>query len=846
MKLDRFIQRPVLSTVISIFIVLVGLITLQMLPVERYPDIAPPTVRVGTFYPGASAETVVNSVLAPLEEAINGVEGMTHITGSANNAGGAFISVFFAPGTDPDMAQVNVQNRVTQVTARLPQEVTQSGVTVSKRQNSTLIMFSLVSVDDRYDPTFLQNYADINILPRVQRIQGVGEADVQGAKTYTMRIWLKPEVMSRYSVTPQDVRMALREQNLEAAPGALGEQADVDFQYTLTTEGKLRTPEQFGDIILRATPQGDILRLRDVATVEYGALSYSVEGRTNGHPSISIDVSQASGSNATEVINDVLELIEELKEELPAGLDIQVQMNANEFLEASINNVLKTLIEAFILVILVVFIFLQDFRSTLIPAIAIPVSLIGSFILLFILGFSINLLVLGALVLAIAIVVDDAIVVVEAVHAKLDSGYKSAKKASIDAMGEISGTIVSITLVMMSVFIPVAFIGGTAGTFYRQFGLTMAATIFFSAINALTLSPALCTLFLTSKEEKTGRKRTFGEKFRIGFNTGYTKLLGRYRKSLEKIATKRFLTLGMVVVAIVGMVVLMNKTSTGFIPNEDTGTIMVQVGLQPGTSQKETQKLLAEMKTVIQEEKKIESITLMQGFGLMGGGLSSNYGSIFIKLKNWSERHGKQQSADAISARLRKKLAKFTNAQVLIATAPTIPGFGLTDGFSLSLQDKTGGSIDQFYSQALLFISELNKREEILFARTSFSPDYPMYELKLDPAKLKMAGLSPQDIYSTLQGYIGGMYVSNFNAFGKLYRVYIQGVPDSRATLADLSKIYVRNGREMAPITQFVSIEKTYGPLSISRFNLFTAINIMGMPQAGYSTGDAIAAIKER
>lgn len=843
MKLDRFIKRPVLSTVVSVFVVLIGLISLSMLPVERYPDIAPPTISVFTQYPGANAQTVVNSVLAPLEEAINGVEGMTHITGSANNGGGASVTVYFAPGSDPDMAQVNVQNRVTQVSGLLPQEVIQGGISVRKRQSSTLLMFSLISIDDRYDATFLQNYADINIIPRVQRVYGVGGADVQGAKTYTMRIWLKPEVMSRYGITPQDIRLALQEQNLEAAPGNLGEQSDVDFQYTLTTAGRLNTPEQFGNIILRADKNGDILRLKEVADVEYGALNYNVDGKTDGHNSVAIEVSQASGSNATEVINNVLDIIEEVKKDLPAGLEIKVGMNANEFLQASMNNVYKTLIEAFILVMIVVFLFLQDFRSTLIPAIAIPVSLIGSFIILLLLGFSLNLLVLGALVLAIAIVVDDAIVVVEAVHAKLETGYQSPVKASIDAMGEISGVIVSITLVMMAVFVPVAFIGGTAGTFYSQFGLTMAAAIFFSAINALTLSPALCALFLKSKDEKTGKNRSFGEKFRIGFNEGYSKLLGGYRRSIEKISTKRWLT-AVAVAATAGLLVfLMNKTSTGFIPSEDTGTIMVQVGLQPGTSQHETKKVINQVQDIILEEEKVESVIMMQGFGLMGGGLSSNYGSLFLQLKDWSERKSSQHSADAISARLRQKLGSINNAQVMIATMPTIPGFGITDGFTFSLQNKGTADIQEFFRTAQAFITELNAQDEILFARTSFSPDYPMYEVKLDAAKLKLAGISPQTIYSTLQGYLGGMYVSDFNAFGKLYRVYLRSTPESRATPSDLSKIYVRNGEQMAPISQFVSLEKVYGPMSVSRFNLFTSIDVMGAPASGYSTGDAIAAI---
>lgn len=845
MKLDVFINRPVLSTVISIFIVILGVIALATLPVERYPDIAPPTVSVSANYPGANAETVVNSVLAPLEEEINGVEGMTHMTSTANNSGGARITVYFTPGYDPDMAQVNVQNRVSQATSLLPAEVTRSGVRVAKRQTSTLMMFSIVSDDDRYDPVFIQNYADINILPRVLRVNGVGAADVQGAKTYSMRIWLDPAVMAQYHLTPQDVTRAIGEQNLEAAPGELGEQGGVTFQYTLTTRGRLQTPEEFGDIILRAGNNGQILRLKDVARVELGPLSYTVDGKTDGHNSVSIEVNQAAGSNATQVINDILALIEEVEQELPAGLSIQVGVNANEFLEASIANVIRTLIEAFILVMLVVYIFLQDFRSTLIPAIAIPVSLIGTFFILQVLGFSVNLLVLSALVLAIAIVVDDAIVVVEAVHAKLDTGYKSARKASIDAMSEIAGTLVSITLVMMAVFIPVSFIGGTTGVFYRQFGLTMAAAILLSGINALTLSPALCAVFLKGHDEKTGRKLNFIERFHTAFNTHYDHLLKRYRGALERISVKHLVTGLAVVATLVALVLLMRSTPTGFVPNEDTGSIMVQVGLQPGTSQEETKLAITQVADIISAQPEIQSVTKMQGFGIMGGGLGSNYGTIFAKLNTWDQRKGADHTVSAVLGRLRREFDQLTTAQVIAAAPPTIPGFGISDGFSLSLQDRTGGDTRDFYQVALDYLAELNQRPEVSFARTSFNPNFPMYKIHVDEAKLMMAGLTPASIYSTLQGYIGGMYVSNFNAFGRLYRVFIQAEPDARANPDDLTGIYVRNGDTMAPISQFVVLEKTYGPLSITRFNLFNAIDITGAPAEGYSSGQAIAAVEE-
>lgn len=845
MKLDRFIKRPVLSTVISIFIVILGIIGLATLPIERYPDIAPPTVNVRAFYPGANAETVINSVLSPLEESINGVENMTHMTSSASNSGSGSVTIYFRQGTDPDMAQVNVQNRVTQATSSLPAEVTRSGVSVSKRQNSQLMMFSIVSPDDRYDPIFIQNYVDVNILPQIQRVKGVGDASVQGAKTYTMRIWLKPDLMAQFGLVPQDISSALSEQNIEAAPGELGERGQQAFQYTLTTSGRLKTSEEFGDIVLRASGNGEILRLKDVATVELGAVSYAVNGYTDGHNSVPVSINQAAGSNATQVIEEIEDLLKEVEKTLPAGLEVRMMMNSNDFLYASINNVLRTLLEAFLLVMIVVFIFLQDFRSTLIPAIAIPVSLIGTFFVLKLLGFSINLLVLSALVLAIAIVVDDAIVVVEAVHAKLDEGYTSVRKASINAMNEISGAIVSITLVMMSVFIPVSFISGTTGVFYRQFGLTMAVAILFSGINALTLSPALCALFLRAGHDKeTGKKKNFKERFFIAFDTHYETLVGKYRKSLNRIANKRGLTFGAVGLTLVALVALMSVTPSGFIPNEDLGTIMVEVSMQPGTSQDETQKVVDRVAEIMQAQPEMKTVTRLQGFGLMGG-MGSSFGTIFAQLDNWSNRSGKTHSLDAVLGRLRREFAQITNANVFAMSPPTVPGFGMSGGFSMSLQDRTGGDINEFYGVAMNYLSALNQRPEIAYAQTSFNPSFPMYEIELDVPKLKMAGISPSTIYSTLQGYIGGMYVSNFNSFGRLYRVYMQAEPDSRANPESLNRIYVRNGTTMAPITQFVNLTKVYGPMSINRFNLFNSIDVNGAPADGYSTGQAIQAIRE-
>ena len=844
MNLSGFINRPVLSTVISVFVVIFGIIGIFTLPVERYPDIAPPTISVMANYPGANAQTVVNSVLAPREESINGVEGMTYMTSSASNAGMGRITINFQTGFDPDMAQVNVQNRVSEALSQLPAEVTKSGVRVNKRQTSTLLMMFLVATDDRYDPTFLQNYADLNIIPQILRIYGVGEASVNGAKTFSMRIWLKPEAMAQYKITPGDVVAALGTQNIEAAPGSLAENSDVSFEYTLTTKGRKKTPEEFGDIVLRSGAGSELLRLRDVARIEFGPMSYAVNGLTDGHASMMIEVLQAAGSNATAVINNVLALMEEIRKDLPPGMDIQVGMNANDFLDASMHNVLKTLIEAFLLVMLVVFVFLQDFRSTLIPAIAIPVSLIGTFFILKLLGFSINLLVLAALVLAIAIVVDDAIVVVEAVHAKLDTGYKSARKASVDAMSEIASTLVSITLVMMAVFIPVSFLGGTSGVFYKQFGLTMAAAIFLSGVNALTLSPALCALFLKAHDKETGRELNFYEKFKLGFNTSYNALLGKYKGAVERISSKHLLT-GVVVVLTLGVTFfLMKITPSGFIPNEDTGVIMIQVGLTPGTSQGDTEKALEGVVDIVRSQPEVRSVTRMQGFGMMGAGIGSNYGTIFAMLENWADRPGKDETVDAVLGRIRAQVAHLTNVQVIAGAPPTIPGFSMSQGFTFSLQDRTGGSISDFYGVAQKFIGALNQDESILFARTSFNPNFPMFEVKIDESKLAMAGLTPADIYSTLQAYLGGMYVSNFNSFGHLYRVFIQGEPDSRSNPSDLSRIFVRNGAEMAPITQFVSLEKTYGPLNVTRLNMFNSIDIQGSPAIGRSSGEALAAIE--
>lgn len=843
MKLDKFINRPVLSTVISIVIVILGVLGLLSLPISQYPDIAPPTVRVSTTYQGANAQTVLNSVIAPLEEQINGVENMMYMTSTATNTGEANIEIYFKQGTDPDMAAVNVQNRVSKAQGLLPAEVTKVGVVTAKRQNSMLLVFSLYSSNDQYDNEFLENYAKINLVPQVQRIQGVGDAMVLGAD-YSMRIWLKPDIMAQYHLMPTDISGALAEQNIEAAPGSFGERGNQTFQYTLRYKGRLQSQEEFENIVIRTTPEGQVLRLKDVASVELGRLTYGFTNKVNGHPAVTVIVFQSAGSNATAIIQDILSLLDKSKESFPPGVEVNVSQNANDFLFASIHEVIKTLIEAFILVFIVVYIFLQDFRSTLIPAIAIPVALIGTFFVLYLIGFSINLLTLCAMVLAIAIVVDDAIVVVEGVHAKLDQGYKSARLASIDAMSELGGAIVSITLVMMSVFVPVSFMSGTSGTFYRQFGLTMAIAIGLSALNALTLSPALCAILLKPHDKRGKKKSTFVDRFHVAFNVYYDNLLKKYKKGTLRFIQKPWLTIGSVIAGIVLLLVLMKITPTGLVPNEDTGTIMAVVDMPPGTSKERTEEVMQQVDSLIGSDPAIESRTMIAGYSFMAG-QGPSYGSFICKLKNWDERSVKQRS-DFVSGMLYLKAREvIKDARVLLFAPPMIPGYSVSNGFEMNLQDKTGGSLDNFYEVAQNFITKLQERPEIQSAQTSFNPNFPQYLIEIDAASCKKAGLSPNDILTTLQGYYGGLYSSNFNRFGKMYRVMIQADPNSRTNLESLNSVKVRNGNEMAPITQFMSIKRVYGPDNIKRFNMFTAMTINGSPADGYSSGQAIKAMQE-
>ena len=845
MKLDNFIKRPVLSTVISIIIVLLGLIGLLTLPISQYPDIAPPTVEVKASYQGANAQTVVNSVIAPLEEEINGVEDMTYMTSTATNTGDATITVYFKPGSDPDMAAVNVQNRVTKAQGFLPSEVTKAGVTTSKKQSSILLAFTVYSENDKYDQEFLFNYLKINVIPQIKRIGGVGDAQLLGAE-YSMRIWLKPDVMAQYGLIPSDVIAALNEQNIEAAPGQFGENAkDVTFQYMLKYKGRLVTPEEFGDIVIRANESGEVLRLRTVADVELGSLSYAIDTRSKGHEGITAMIYQSAGSNATQIINDIKALLEAEKRNFPPGVTYDILLDTNDFLFASIHEVIKTLLEAFVLVFLVVFIFLQDFRSTLIPAIAIPVALIGTFFMLKVMGFSINLLTLCALVLAIAIVVDDAIVVVEAVHEKLERGAKSARDASIEAMNEISGALISITLVMMAVFIPVSFMSGITGTFYRQFGLTMAISIAFSAINALTLSPALCALFLKPHDNHEGEKQGLLKRFFVAFNTAYDVTVKKYTKGVNFFIKNKLLSMGAVVAGVCLLFYLMGTTPTGLVPNEDTGTIFISLDMPPGTSLDKTKENMAKIEKLVAKTPAIRTYTSISGYSLLSAAQGSSYGSFICKLQDWEERD-ETESADAINRKLMLEARELVkDGRVITFSMPMISGYSLSDGFEFNLQDKTGGSIESFYAVTQEFLSKLSERPEIAQASTSFNPTYPQYMVEIDAAKCKQAGVSPSDILTTLQGYFGGIYASNFNRFGKLYRVMVQARPELRMDKESLNNIKIRNGKEMAPITQFINLERVYGPDLIKRFNLFTSILVNGSPAPGYSSGQAIQAIEE-
>ena len=845
MNLRTFIERPVLSAVISITIVVVGIIGLFSLPVEQYPDIAPPTIMVSTTYYGASAETLQKSVIAPLEEAINGVEDMTYMTSSATNSGSVSITVYIKQGTDPDMAAVNVQNRVSRATGQLPAEVTQVGVTTSKRQTSILQMFSLYSPDDSYDENFLSNYISINLKPQILRISGVGDLMIMGGE-YSMRVWMKPDVMAQYKLIPSDITGVLAEQNIESATGSFGENSDETYQYTMKYTGRLITPEEFGDIVIRSTDNGEVLKLKDVADIQLGQDSYAYHGGMDGHPGVSCMVFQTAGSNATEVNQNIDKLLEEASKDLPKGVELTQMMSSNDFLFASIHEVVKTLIEAIILVILVVYVFLQDFRSTLIPLVGIVVSLVGTFAFMAIAGFSINLLTLFALVLVIGTVVDDAIIVVEAVQARFDVGYRSSYMASIDAMKGISNAVITSSLVFMAVFIPVSFMGGTSGTFYTQFGLTMAVAVGISAINALTLSPALCALLLKPYINEDGtQKNNFAARFRKAFNSAFDVMVDKYKTIVLFFIKRRWLTWSLLACSVVLLVLLMNNTKTSLVPDEDQGVIFVNVSTAAGSSLTTTDKVMERIEKRLIEIPQLKHVQKVAGYGLLAG-QGSSFGMLILKLKPWDERPGDEDNVQSVIGQVYARTADIKDASVFAISPGMIPGYGMGNALELHMQDKMGGDMNEFFTTTQQYLGALNQRPEISMAYSTFDVRYPQWTVEVDAAKCKRAGITPDAVLSTLSGYYGGQYVSNFNRFSKVYRVMIQADPVFRLDETSLDNAFVRmsNG-EMAPLSQFVTLTRSYGAESLSRFNMYNSIAVNAMPADGYSTGDAIKAVQE-
>lgn len=846
MKPKLFIDRPILAGCISVLILMLGIIGLTNLPMEQYPDIAPPTVQVSATYTGASAETVQKSVIVPLEESINGVENMMYMTSSATNTGSATINVYFKQGTDPDMATVNVQNRVTKVQGSLPSEVTKIGVTAQKRQSSQLKIMSLYSPDGSYDQNFLSNYLKINIVPRVQRVSGVGEVMVMG-NDYAMRIWLKPDVMAQYGLVPSDIITVLGEQNVESPTGTLGEDSENTFQYTLKYRGRYETSEEYGDLVIRALSNGNVLRLKEVADIELGAVSYNFSSEVSGHPGATFMTMQTAGSNANEIITEIDKLAEEIKADLPEGMVLSDMMSTKDFLDASIANVMQTLLEAILLVIIVVYVFLQSIRSTFIPMIAIIVSLVGTFAFLYVAGFSINLLTLFALVLVIGTVVDDAIVVVEAVQAKFDEGYKSPYLATVDAMGGITAAIITTTLVFMAVFIPVSFMGGTTGTFYTQFGLTMAVAVAISAINALTLSPALCALIMTPHmEAQEGEKLSFSSRFHIAFDTAFGRVLGKYKRAVQYFFRRKWMVGVALAIAVVTLFVLLKTTKTGLIPDEDTGTVFVSVTASPGSTLAETKVILDEVENRLEAIPQIQLFAKVGGYNLMGGGQSSAGGTFIVRLKPWSERKGKENSKDAVIGQIFGRTADIKNAQVYAFAPPMIMGYGASNGLEIYVQDRKGEDIATLFEHTRAFIQGLNERPEIQSALTTFDTRFPQYLVEVDAARCKRADISPSDVLDVLSCYVGGNYASNINRFSKIYRVMIQARPEDRLDTEALNNMFVRTSNgDMAPVGQFVTLTKTYGPEILSRFNLFNAISVNASAATGYSSGDAINAVAE-
>lgn len=844
--LKKFIENPVLSTVISIIIVILGLLGLFSLPISQYPEIAPPTVEVSAAYQGASAEVVMKSVITPLEEQINGVEDMTYMTSKSSNNGSAVITIFFKQGTNPDLAAVNVQNRVSKATSQLPADVIKAGITTSKKLSSTAFSFLFYDESGKYDQKFLDNYLRINIMPQMKRVEGVGGAEIYGMREYSMRIWLKPDAMANQGLVPDDIVEALKEQNIEAAPGKIGENSKQSVQYTLKYTGRLDEVNEFEQIILRSERKGNLLRLKDVADIEFGALEYTTSLVTNGKVSSGGEISQTSGSNARELIISCEKILKDASKDFPPGIKYSTFLNANDFLDASIEKVVHTIIEAFILVFIVVFIFLQDFRSTLIPAIAVPVSIIGTFFFLKLFGFTINLLTLFALVLAIGIVVDDAIVVVEAVHAKLDQGAKSAKKATMHAMSEISSAIISITLIMSAVFLPVTFITGSAGVFYKQFGLTLAVAIVISAINALTLSPALCAILL--KPHQPGHdhqsKEGFLPRFFTGFNTAFEVVTFKYIHAVKFLIRRKWISVVGILAFSLIFYSLMKTTPTGFVPNEDGGSIYGNIVLPPAATLERTVEVSKEVDSIVRSIPEVELSSNLSGMDLFNG-FGGSYGALFIRLKPWDQRMGRGQDINSVVGQLFAKTAHIKGAKLIFFAAPTLQGFGNSNGFEMQLQDRTGGDYRVFSKSIDKFMAAINQRPEIMYATSPFNIGFPEYQVNVNVAKCKDAGVSVNMVLNTLQGYFGGIYASDFNKFGKQYRVMIQSQPDLIGDEQTLNKIFVRSANGMMPVSELVTLSKTYGPEFINRFNLFNSTTVTGSPNEGYSSGDAIRALEE-
>lgn len=849
MTVKTFIDRPILSGVISITIVIVGLIGLSQLPIEQFPDIAPPTVRVTATYTGANAETVMKSVITPLEEQLNGVENMMYMTSTATNTGSASISVYFKQGTDPDMSVVNVQNRVASAQGQLPAEVTKSGITVRKRQNNSLKAISLYSPDDSYDANFLTNYMKINIEPRLSRIAGVGDVNIWGA-SYSMRIWLDPQKMAQYGLMPSDIETVLDEQNVESPTGTLGAETANTFQYVMKYRGRYEEEKDYENMIIKSLPDGDILRLKDVATVELGAENYAMLSETSGHPGANCMTAQTSGSNANDIIKEIDKVTADISATLPKGMILTDITSTKDFLDASITNVVETLLVAIVLVVLVVYIFLHDLHATFIPSLAIIVSLVGTFAFLSIVGFSLNLLTLFALVLVIGTVVDDSIVVVEAVQARFDEGYTSAYNATVDAMGGLTSALITTTVVFMAVFIPVSFMGGTTGTFYTQFGLTMAVAVAISLLNAMTLSPALCALIMKpkckfSESSKAQKSLNFSDRFRYAFDRSFRHVQQKYINGVSVLFHHKILVIGSIIVAGILLIILMNTTKTGLVPQEDMGTINVNVQTAPGSNLEETGRVMDKIEAAIQDIPQIKIYSRITGKDAVHN-QSASAGSFTIRLKNWNERKDEGDDVNSVMNEIYRRTDSIKAATIRVSTSPMISGYGMSNGFELYVQDKKGGSVDDLLKNTNTFIDAINKRPEISRAYTTFDTKYPQYMVEVDAALCKRNGVSPSDVLSTLAGYVGGSYSSNLNRFTKLYRVMVQAAPEYRLDTESLNNIFVRNSSgEMSPIAQYLTLTRVYGSESLSRFNLFSSISVSGVPADGYSSGQALKAIEE-